>query len=468
MAERLALDYPFRYTRVMRVYLESLGCRLNHAEMFALGRQLADAGHSLSPTAEDADICVLNSCAVTGEAARKSGQLLRQMAGEDASPRLVVTGCYATLEGERLAALPGVALVVGNSRKDALARIIEELCPFERPPAAQTPWMSALPAQGRTRAFVKVQDGCRNRCTFCVVTLARGDERSRSIADIVVEVRRLVMDGYQEVILTGVHLGGYGHERGAGLATLVTSILSDTDIPRLRLSSLEPFDLAPDFFSLWEQGEGSTPTGGRLMPHLHLPAQSGSDAVLKRMARRNTVAGFEALVAEARVRIPGVTITTDMIVGFPGETEADFEESMAFVRRVGFAHIHVFPYSARVGTAAARFAGQLPEAERRRRSRLMNELDGALGAAVRRSFVGQTHRVLYESRAASEHTGAVCDEAPGVLWSGLTDNYLRVRTALPAGLDARNRILPTRLVEVSGGDLIGEVRCDEWNTGAPI
>jgi threonylcarbamoyladenosine tRNA methylthiotransferase MtaB len=184
------------------------------------------------------------------------------------------------------------------------------------------------------------------------------------------------------------------------------------------------------------------------MPHLHLPAQSGSDAVLRRMARRNRAADFEALVAAARAAIPGLTITTDMIVGFPGETEEDFGQTVAFARRIGFAHLHVFPYSARTGTAAARFDGPIPAAERQRRARILNDLDAELGAAVRAGFVGQTRPVLWEN---------ALPEGGEVVWSGLTDNYLRIQTAAPAGLDLHNRITPVRLTRVEGESLWGEM-----------
>ncbi len=288
-----------------------------------------------------------------------------------------------------------------------------------------------------------MQDGCRNKCTFCIVTVARGDEHSRPIADVVAEIRDLHAEGRQEAVLTGVHLGGYGSDLGTDLAALTRAVLAETDIPRLRLSSLEPFDLQPDFFDLWATSEA------RLMPHLHLPAQSGSDATLKRMARRNRVADFERLVDAARAAIPGLAVTTDLIVGFPGETEHDFEETVAFARRVGFAHMHVFPYSARQGTAAARFGGQVVEAERKRRVHVLTALDAELGAGVRASFVGQVRPVLWENTL---NPGA---GAGAVTWTGLTDNFLRVRAAVPAGVDLHNRIADTRLVGIDGDDLIG-------------
>jgi threonylcarbamoyladenosine tRNA methylthiotransferase MtaB len=450
----------------MRIYLESLGCRLNYAEMTALGRQLAGAGHELAASADQADLCVLNSCAVTGEAARQSRQLARKLARVNPAARLLVTGCYATLEGETTAQLPNVSLVVGNTRKDELLRIIDEsanqqIANRQISKSANRQIGESRSTQhairniakhprgtqyaARTRAFVKIQDGCRNRCTFCIVTVARGDERSRPIAEVVAEVNALHAEGYQEAVLTGVHLGGYGSEVGADLRSLVAALLAETTIPRLRLSSLEPFDLAADFFDLW--GESS----GRLMPHLHLPAQSGSDAVLRRMARRNRVADFEALVAAAHHRIAGLTVTTDLIAGFPGETESDFADTVAFARRVGFAHIHAFPYSAREGTAAARFNGQTPEAERKCRVHVLADLDGELGRAVRRGFLEQTRPVLWEA----PDTGVRAEEGQQT-WAGLTDNYLRVVMTTTAETALHNRITPVRLMRLDGDTLWGE------------
>jgi threonylcarbamoyladenosine tRNA methylthiotransferase MtaB len=434
----------------MRIYLETLGCRLNYAEMASLGRQLRAAGHELAPDASQADLCVLNSCAVTSEAARQSRQLARQLARANPAGRLIVTGCYATLEEEAVASLPNVILVVGNRQKDALFSLIQDLDtgrpPFLASEAASSP---ATQPRMRTRAFVKVQDGCRHHCTFCIVAVARGEERSRPIPAVVAEVNALHAEGYQEVVLTGVHLAGYGRDLGTNLKELITALLAHTSIPRLRLSSLEPFDLTPDFFALWAQ------SAGRLMPHLHLPAQSGSDAVLRRMGRRHSNADFERLADAARAAIPGLTITTDLIAGFPGETEADFEQTLAFARRIGFAHIHAFPYSPRQGTPAARFPAQVPPAERKRRAQRLNELDAELGAMVRRSYLGQTRPVLWENRETGAH--ATEAEPTQVLWSGLTDNYLRVLLWAPASLDLHNCITPVRLARLDGHHLWGEL-----------
>lgn len=435
----------------MRIYLETLGCRLNYSEIETLGRELVDAGHFVVSSPDEADVCVLNSCAVTGEAARKSRQLARRLARSNPDARLAITGCYATLEPEAVAALPNVSLVVENRRKELLAELLQ-------------PWSAELngqqwlrlepeaPAQPdhRTRAFVKVQDGCNNHCTFCIVTVARGEERSRRVANIVDEVQRLVAAGCQEVALTGVHLGGYGSDLGCDLSELVAAILRETALPRLRLSSLEPWDLRAEFFDLWRESDG------RLCPHLHLPLQAGCDRTLKRMARRTRTDDFRALVAAARQRIPDLVVTTDMIVGFPGESETDFDESLHFAEQMIFGHIHVFPYSARAGTAAAAFNGQVPVDERRRRVAAMESVARRSSNAVRQRFVGCERPVLWES----------CERQAGApaRWTGLTDNYLRVRATAPSDLDLENRITATRLLAVNGDILHGQVVIPDGGT----
>lgn len=429
----------------MKVYLETLGCRLNYSEMETLGRQLGEIGHEIVSLPEQADVAVLNTCAVTGEAARKSRQLARKLARANPSARLAVTGCYATLAPDDVSRLPNVELVVDNRRKDFLAELLQ---PWSAELDGEK-WRRLTPeaplhAPARTRAFVKVQDGCNNKCTFCIVTVARGEERSRRVGDILAEIRQLAAEGYQEAVLTGVHLGGYGNDLDTDLRGLVAAILEQTTLPRLRLSSLEPWDLQPEFFDLWGASDG------RLCPHLHLPLQAGCDKTLKRMARRTRTAEFRQLLAEAHSRIPDLVITTDMIVGFPGETQVDFEESLRFVEEMRFAHVHVFPYSAREGTAAAGFSGQVPAAERRERVDAMEAVARATGEAVRRSFLGTIRPVLWE---ALDHPA----NGSGALWSGLTDNYLRVQAIAPAGEDMENWITPARLVELCDGVIRTEI-----------
>lgn len=405
----------------MRVYLETTGCRLNQSEIETLARQFRRAGHTLAASAQEADLCVLNTCAVTGEAARTSRMLLRRLNRENPDAPVVATGCYAHLAPEVVGALPGVAHVINNLEKDRLVPLVTGQDPpadlFEREPLDREIVAGAL---GRTRAFVKVQDGCDNRCTFCVTTLARGAGRSRPLADVVREIRALHGAGYQEAVLTGVHLGSYGHDQGArdGLAALVRAILRDTDIPRLRLSSLEPWDLAPEFFALWQNP--------RLCRHLHLPLQSGCDATLRRMARRTSQASFRALVTAARAQIADLAISTDVIAGFPGETEAEFETSFAFVREMAFMKLHVFRYSRRAGTAAARMAGPVADEVKKQRSARLLALSDEGAAHFAGQFVGREVDVLWE-----QITGA-CPE--GFHNAGLTDHYLRVETVAPAVL----------------------------------
>ncbi len=442
----------------MRVFLDQLGCRLNFSENSTLAGRLNAAGHRIVGRAEEAQVIVLNTCAVTSQAARKSRQAARHLNRRNPDARIAMTGCYATLAPRESAKLPGVELVADNHAKEMLHTLLEPWsAEFSDPDDLSriqphgTPFAQASAEEegGRTRAFVKVQDGCQNRCTFCIVTALRGDSRSRTTAEVVSEVQGLVDGGYREAVLTGVHLGAFGRDLDGGqrsdLKELTAAILTDTDIARLRLSSLEPWELADGFFDLWQRWPG------RLCPHLHLPLQAGTDAQLRRMARRCTVASFRQLAADARAAIPNLIITTDLIVGFPGESDADFEEGLRFVEEMRFAHAHIFPFSARTGTAAAEFDGQVKKAVKRERSRRMHQVAARSGQLERARYVGATRPVLWEGSGQQ-----LTDQADTLLWSGLTDNYLRVTAQAPAGTDLSNRITPVRLDELHGETLYGE------------
>ena len=419
----------------MHVYLTTLGCRLNEAEIESWARRFQAAGHEVVRTPQQAHVLVLNSCAVTSEAARKSRQFVNRLHRQNPAAKLVVTGCYAELEPERVAALTGVDLVSGNADKDRLPELIEtELDLHAMPDLATAPDSIHIYREARTRAFIKVQYGCRNRCTFCIVTIARGAERSRGLSEVVGEINALHAVGYQEAVLTGVHLGGYGSDLGTDLYALVTAILRHTDIPRLRLSSLEPWDLPPHFFDLWADS--------RLMPHLHLPLQSGSDSVLRRMARRYTTAEYASLARSARAAIPDLSLTTDLLVGFPGESEAEWATTVAFVQEMSFAHTHIFSYSPRPGTAAVRMNGDVHGAIKRARSKQMHAIAARMKAAHLAHFVGDTRPVLWE--------GGERQSDGRVHWSGYTDNYLRVETVTPPDSNLENSILPTTLISVDG------------------
>jgi threonylcarbamoyladenosine tRNA methylthiotransferase MtaB len=418
----------------MKVHLRTLGCRLNQSEIDTMARQFRQQGHEIVEDPALADWMVVNTCAVTHDATRSSRHLVRDLHRANQEAQITVTGCYAQLSPDDIAVLPGVARVVGNLEKDRLVERVTGVESFDREPLER----DNLPgASGRTRAFVKVQDGCDNACTFCVTTIARGAGRSRARSEVVDEIRYLHAIGYQEAVLTGVHLGSYGHDLGdpQGLVHLVRAILTDTDIPRLRLSSLEPWDLSSDFFHLWDNP--------RLCPHLHLPLQSGCDATLKRMLRRTNQASYSALVRAARERIPGVSITTDVIVGFPGETDEEFAISEAFIQQMDFAGLHVFRYSKRPGTAAARMRGQVSESVKQQRSSRLIALSEQCERRFAEHFIGQTLPVLWEQVAGATEAGFVN--------VGYTDNYIRVRCIHPRALT--NHIIPARLDAFRDGQM---------------
>jgi threonylcarbamoyladenosine tRNA methylthiotransferase MtaB len=422
----------------MNVYLESLGCRLNRSELESLAVQFAAAGCDVVADPALADVCVVNTCAVTAEAERKSRHRARALARANPQARVALVGCYATLEQERCAALPGVSWVVPNLDKEQTVETVIA----SSSPASGVPLRSSHPLKEgatplRTRAFVKVQDGCDNHCTYCIVRLLRGPARSRPMADVVAKVRSLVEAGCQEVVLTGVNLGSYGRDRdlAGGLRALVEVLLSHTDLPRLRLSSLEPWDLDDAFFRLWEDA--------RLCRQLHLPLQAGCDATLRRMGRRVTTAEFARLVEVARVVVPDMAVTTDVIVGFPGEDESAFRATYDFVAEMEFARLHVFRYSPRPGTAAVRLPDAVQPEIRDARARVVRELGAQQAFRFRRRFVGREMAVLWERRRR------------GHLWAGLTGNYLQVVTNSADNL--HNRLTTTRLLALQDDHLVGEV-----------
>ncbi len=431
----------------MRIRVDSIGCRLNISEVEEMARSFAGAGHRLVAPGEIADLYVFNTCAVTHIAARKSRQIIRQMRRANPNGKVVVTGCYSELSPNEIEALD-VDMIVGNEQKDKLpqlvaeAGLLSEADPIPKPDAASFISIPLLGGRGHTRAFIKVQDGCDNRCTFCIVTVARGAGRSRSISDVIAEINRLVEIGYQEAVLSGVHLGSFGHDFGhtRGLSNLVEAILTETDLPRLRLSSLEPWDLNPNFFDLWQSD--------RLLPHLHLPLQSGCNETLRRMARRTSQAEFFQLIETARAAIPDLSITTDVIVGFPGETDDEFSESIAFAEKMAFSKLHIFRYSRREGTAAAKMSGQVSPPVMQIRSQRMHRLNAQLENIFRHKFVGRTMPVLWES---SEPYGF------GLQWSGLTGNYLRVVTQTATDVDLQNKVIETELVSTGPVVLEGQL-----------
>lgn len=423
----------------MKIYLDMIGCRLNQAEIEQYGRRFRALGYELVPFPEQADLAVVNTCTVTRAAASDSRAKTRQIQ-RAGTQQIALTGCWSTLNPQAAAGLPGVTQIIPNRRKDSL---VSELLnkpenSFDLEPVEREP----IPgARLRTRAFIKVQDGCSNQCTFCITTIARGRNRSRPIREIIADITGVTAGGAREVVLTGVHLGSWGSDYmpAKKLSHLVREILASTDIPRLRLSSLEPWDLDEDFFHLWEEP--------RLCRQLHLPLQSGSASVLKRMRRNITPISFAQLVDKAKQVVPDMAVTTDIICGFPGESEAEFSESLDFVRGMHFAGGHVFTYSSRPGTPAARLPDQVPHSVRKARNARVREVLEESRLVYQRQFIGCSLPVLWESASSRDKNG----------WkaSGLTDNYLRVHAYTPENL--WNQITQVKLLRVAERGLVGEI-----------
>jgi len=415
----------------MKVYVTALGCKLNQSEAESWARGLAAAGFDIVGDPASADLSIVNTCTVTHVAARKSRQRVRQCARANPQANVVVSGCYAEISPIQAARLPGVYWVAGTADKE---RLVERICASLGLPPPVAPILTERLPGGHTRAFVKIQDGCDNACSYCIVRIARGPQRSRPSQDILDEMLARQAEGYQEAVLTGVHIGAYGRERGETLAGLVRQVLECTQFPRLRLSSIEPWDLTSELLALWENP--------RLCRHLHLPLQSGCDATLKRMNRRYTTAQYSDLLAAARRAIPDLAVTTDVIIGFPSEDQSEFEASAEFVERMAFARLHVFPFSARQGTAAAGMAARVSARVKKERAARMASIGRRCAALFQRHFLGRTMDVLWESGRSGQ-------------WNGLTGNYIRVWVDSPCPL--WNRILPARLTEVTQGGMRGEL-----------
>ncbi len=423
-----------------KVYFKVLGCRLNQAEAERMAQGFILAGHEVVNDPAQADICVVNTCTVTRSAAAKSRRAAKRRRPHQ---KVVVTGCHSEVRPQEFRQAD---LIVPNAEKENLVALTLERFGLDgyalgmdyRPVGRLHLYPLVL---DHTRAFVKIQDGCNFRCTFCLTTIARGPSRSRPAEEIIAEVQALAEQGCQEVVLTGVQAGSYGHDLDTDLGWLLEQILARTDIPRLRLSSLEPWSFKVEWLELWAR------FGERLCRHFHMSLQSGSNTVLRRMRRVYRAEEYAEKVTTIRAAVPGVAITTDIIVGFPGETEEEHRESLAFVREMAFAGAHIFPFSPRPGTEAATMPNQVPPEVKRRRYEEMKAVTDASAAAFQQAMLGQVLPVLWEQR-----------EADGVL-SGLTDNYIRVHA--PVGAARPNTITPTRLTHVEGERVWGLPVVDE-------
>jgi len=387
----------------MKIALETLGCKLNQAETEALARQFSQAGFQLVENPEEADVYILNTCTVTHTADAKARHLLRLAHRRNPDAFIIATGCYAERVASELGKIEGVNYVTGNSEKADLLQVLRGIPKKDNP--AKAP--ARLSSTFRTRSFIKIQDGCGNFCAYCIVPYVRSREVSVPPDAIVNEIKLRASEGYQEIVLTGTRVGGYFFS-GTDLIKLLRRILDETDIPRIRLSSLQPQEISPGLIKLWKNN--------RLAPHFHLSLQSGSAGVLGRMKRRYAPDDYADAVDLIRKVVPAVAITTDIIVGFPGETDKEFEESLEFCRKMGFARIHVFSYSPRSGTKACGMTLQVPDKTKKERSQKMLKLAEESAVNFKESFTGEYLDVLWEKQTEDGD------------WSGITGNYIRVFT----------------------------------------
>ncbi|MCL4232673.1 MAG: MiaB/RimO family radical SAM methylthiotransferase [Dehalococcoidia bacterium] len=403
----------------------TLGCKLNLADSGEVARGLRAAGFQVVGHLCEADAYVINTCSVTHVADQKSRRLVRSARKMSPAAPVAVTGCYPQSAGAEAATALGADLVTGLTEGDR-ARLVGFLAERARVTAASSP-VPGTPLPLHTRSFIRAQAGCNDVCSFCIVPRTRGRERSRGIDDIVAEVSLAADGGAREAVITGTQLGAWGRDVDPPLAPqhLIAAILERTDIARLRFSSLQPQDITPGLLALWRDP--------RLMPHFHLALQSGSAPVLQRMRRRYSPRDFLLAAARIQAAVPDAAITTDVIAGFPGETEEDFADTLALCSDVGFARMHCFPYSPRSRTAAALMPGQLPAAERQERVRRLIALGEELSLAFRRRFAGTVRPVLWEDERSSPE---------GRWWHGHTDNYIPV---FAPGQGLGNRVTPALL-----------------------
>jgi threonylcarbamoyladenosine tRNA methylthiotransferase MtaB len=428
----------------MRVAFYTLGCKLNQAETESLVGQFSQSGFQIVSPNDVADIYIANTCTVTHIADRKSRHWLRLARRRNPRALVIATGCYAQRSHQELAQLAD--LVVDNTVKQHLLGIIQTLsleenavCHCERSEA-----ISSIAATIRTRSLIKIQDGCHGPCTYCIVPKVRPHEYSLPASQIIDEVKQKVAQGYKEVVLTGTKVGSYkdavlsaSEGSSIDLGDLVQCILSDTGIERLRLSSLQPLEISSEFLALWQDE--------RLCRHFHLALQSGSETVLQRMRRSYSLDQYQRTINLIKEKIPEVAITTDIMVGFPGESDAEFEQSYSFCQQAGFANIHVFPFSPRPETAAATMPGQIKDKVKQERNQRMLELSQSSRRRFCEQFLGQTMPVLWEQ-----------ETSPGNgMYSGLTSNYIRVFVHSEKPLS--NEITPVKLVEFHNQGIRGEL-----------
>ena len=423
---------------MQRFHVKTFGCRASQADGAALEAALAAKGLSQTSGADSADLVVLNTCTVTAAADDELRQAVRRIHRESPDARILVTGCYAQRAPEEIAALPGVWLVAGNSHKMQIPDLISTAAPYHGQVEvgdifAQHDFLSSPVEDAlgdRTRPNLKIQDGCNNRCSFCIIPFVRGRSRSAPADSVIAQVRRLA-EKYKEVVLSGINLGRWGRDLDykLRLVHLVRRLLDETPIERLRLSSVEPMDFSDELLSLMAESR-------RIADHVHAPLQSGSDRVLRRMHRKYRPRHYADRIAKARALMPDCAVGADVMTGFPGETDEEFEESRAFIESLPFTYLHVFTYSERPGTPAAEAASQVPMEVRKRRTHVLRDLAASKSREFRQAMIGRTLSAV--TITSSNDDGR----------SALSGNYLKIALA--------SRREPNRIVDVRIGGLTAE------------
>lgn len=432
-----------------KIAFYTLGCKVNQADTASMENLFLRSGHQLVSFDGEADVYIINTCVVTNTGQRKSRQTIHRAIRNNPNALIVVTGCYPQTAAEEVKAIAGVDMIIGNQDRAQIVQLVEERLAHRQTDTldavhkltASTAFeeMAAGDITDKTRAFLKIQEGCNQFCTYCIIPYARGPLRSRSLESIRTETQRLISAGFKEIVLIGIHLGCYGKENSDGptLYDAVKTVLEVPGVQRLRLGSLESVEVEPRLLTLMQED-------ARFCRHLHLPLQSGCDKTLQAMNRPYTTAKFKTLLADIKNRVPDIAITTDVIVGFPGETEADFETTCKFAESCGFSKMHIFPFSARKGTPAEKFAGAVTEAVKKERADILGRIDETMHKSFLQAMVGQTAEVLFEQPAGEDY------------FEGLTGNYQRVFVK-SGGRNLSGEILPVKITAFDGEKLLGEI-----------
>ncbi len=434
-----------------KIAFYTLGCKVNQADTASMEGIFRAAGYAVVPFGEPADVYLVNTCVVTNTGQRKSRQIINRAVRHNPLSLVVVTGCYPQTAPEEVRAISGVDVIIGNQERARIVELVNEALEHKQTEILDNVQQMTVDTKfeelgvgtetDKTRAFLKIQEGCNQYCTYCIIPFARGPLRSRSLASIREEVGKLVAAGYKEVVLIGIHLGCYGKElakegRHVTLYDAVQAALSVEGVQRVRLGSLESVEVEPRLLQLM----ASEP---RLLRHLHLPLQSGCDKILRAMHRPYDTQRFSRLLADIREQVPDVAITTDIIVGFPGETEGDFAVTLDFAKKCGFAKMHIFPYSKRKGTPAAEMPQQVDEAVKSERAARLAQVDDALHQSTLAAMVGKVEEVLFEQPVDVAHMEGLCGP------------YLRVVAA--GGAELANKIAKVKITGVQDDYLVGEL-----------